>query len=390
MRPGLHTQIYVAATLAALLAAPAIAQPPLLNSSVPGAFGVRYLTDRAVVTYTVEQPADSDAETFTLRVRLPEKVRWGFLGRDQLPAAELGWDDGQAVVKVPFGNARLHLGWAGEACLPPESAQIPVFAGEGKAATLTARFDLEGMQASGEVPGVGPGTGKLRIEMTQPADPDAVSLTVGAATVDKWRYDGATLEARESVFIGPGPRLSLRVNRRGLSGSPVERVVFEEIEPPSPVERIPDDQIPEGLLVEGEDFSDATGTPPRVEPGSHYDTHGGSCVFSFLGDGSSLEWEFDVPEAGLWDLYLRISCGDVGAWRTVRVDGETPEGLSLVELPGTGGWGHAEGEWWIVRVTGGGDLAEPLELDAGKHTVRMTGVLTTHLNIDYLLLAPHE
>jgi len=390
MRRGFPTQMIVVALLIGLLALPVLAQPPLLNSSAPGAFGVRYLTDRAVVTYTVEKPADVNADTFTLRVRLPEKVQWGFMDREPIAGDNLNWNTGQAVVKVPFGSARLHLGWAGEACLPPESAQIPVMMGDRKVAELTARFDLDGMQASGEVPEIGPGMASVRVEMSEAIDPDAVTLSVGADSVDRWRYDTTTLEAREQVNVDPSPRLSLRVHKRGLAGSPIKSVVFTDVQQPTQVERIADADAPEGMLIEAENFSNATGTPPQVEPGSHHDTHGGSCVYSFLGDGSTLEWEVDVPEDGLYDLYLRISCGDVGAWRAITIDGETPEGLGLVELPGTGGWGHADGEWWIVRVTGGDADAPSLELTEGTHALRMKGLLTTHLNIDYLLVVPHQ
>ncbi len=389
MRPNFRTQMIVAVVLAGLLAVPAVAQPPLLSSSAPGAFGVRYLTDRAVVTYTVERPGDSDAETFALRVRLPEPVKWGFLDRETIPRDGLRWDDGQAVVDVPFGSERLHLGWAGEASLPPESAQIPLVSGNDRVGSLTARFDLEGMQASGEVPGVGPGMAEVSVEFADRVTPDAVSLSMGESSVERWRYDGGTLEAREPVYIGPSPRLSLRVQKRGLADSPVERVVFGEVSPPAQTVRVPNDEVPEGVLVEAEDYVDSTGTPPQVDPGSHADTHGGACIYSFLGDGSSLTWDFTVPEDGRWDLYLRISCGDVGAWRSISIDGEIPEGLDLVELPGTGGWGHAADEWWVMRITGGEGQPDPLELSAGQHSLQMTGLLTTHLNIDYLLLVPH-
>lgn len=390
MRKSFCTQIMVAVVLASLLAVPALAQAPLLSSSAPGAFGVRYLTDRAVVTYTVERPADSDAETLTLRVRLPEKVQWGFLDRDAMPGRDLRWDDGQAVVEVPFGSQRLHLGWAGEPSLPPESAQIPLFSGADSAGTMTARFDLEGMQASGEVAGVGPGTATVRVEFAERIRPGAVSLSVGDAVVERWKYDGGALESREPIYVGPSPRLSLRVEKRALSESPVERVVFGDVHRPTQTVRVPNDEVPEGVLVEAEDYVDSTGTPPKVDPGSHADTHGGACVYSFLGDGSTLTWNIAVPEDGRYDLYLRISCGDVGAWRAISIDGETPEGFDLVELPGTDGWGHAAEEWWVMRLTGGEGQPDPLELSAGEHSLTMTGLLTTHLNIDYILLVPHE
>jgi hypothetical protein len=382
--------VIAACALALLLAAPLLAQPPLLSSSQPGAFGVRYLANRAVVTYTVEKPGDAQADQFMLRVRLPERVQWGFLDRDPIPGNEINWDNGQAVVRVPFGSSRLHLGWAGEAALPPESAQVPVYVGDRQVGTMTARFDLEGMHASGEVPEVGPGITDVRVEFAQRMLPDQVSLSVGDDSVRRWKYETTTLRARRPVQISPSPRISLRVEAPNLSGSPVERVVFGQVEPPAQVVRIDDADRPEGVLVEAEDYTDVTGTEPQVDPGSHHDTHGGSCIYSFLGDGTTLEWEFEVPEDGLYDLYLRISCGDVGAWRSISVDGETPAGLGLVELPGTGGWGHADGEWWIVRVTGADDQPASLNLEAGEHTLEMTGLLTTHLNIDYLLLVPSE
>ena len=144
------------------------------------------------------------------------------------------------------------------------------------------------------------------------------------------------------------------------------------------------------MLIEAEDFVGSGGTPVQVDPGSHHDAHGGACVFSFMGDGSWLEWDIDVPAAGAWDLYARISCGDIGAFRQVALDGMAVDGLGLVAFPATGGWGHAEGEWWLVRLTGAGDRPEPLELAAGAHRVRVTGVLEKHLNFDYVALVPHR
>ncbi|MGI5816696.1 MAG: hypothetical protein ACOX9R_01220 [Armatimonadota bacterium] len=390
MQYGSHARIIVTVALAALLAVPLAAQPPLLNSSAPGAFGVRYLPDRAVVTYTVDRPADSQENTFTLRVRLPERVQWGFVDGDPIPGDELRWDRGQAIVQVPFGSQRLHLGWTDEAFLPPDAAEVPVFVGDRRVGSLTARFDLQGMLASGGLQDVGPGMAALKVELTEPLHPDSVSLSAGSEAISKWRYDGTSLEARDSVYVEANPRLSLRVEQRGLRGSPVERVVLTEVDPPSQVIRIPDDRRPEGVLVEGEDFVAWTGTQPQVEPGRHHGTSGDAVVFSFIGDGTTIDWTVDIPEDGLWDLYVRMACGDVGAWRSVAVNGQIADGLDLVAFPGTGGWGYADDEWWIVRLTGGEGQAPPLELNAGEQTLTMTGLLTTHMNIDYLLFVPHD
>jgi hypothetical protein len=68
----------------------------------------------------------------------------------------------------------------------------------------------------------------------------------------------------------------------------------------------------------------------------------------------------------------------------------SPTASTWSHSPGTGGWGYADDEWWIVRLTGGEGQAPPLELNAGEQTLTMTGLLTTHMNIDYLLFVPHD
>jgi hypothetical protein len=151
---------------------------------------------------------------------------------------------------------------------------VPVFVGDRRVGSLTARFDLQGMLASGGLQDVGPGMAALKVELTEPLHPDSVSLSAGSEAISKWRYDGTSLEARDSVYVEANPRLSLRVEQRGLRGSPVERVVLTEVDPPSQVIRIPDDRRPEGVLVEGEDFVAWTGTQPQVEPGRHHGTSG--------------------------------------------------------------------------------------------------------------------
>ncbi len=365
----------------------------LLASSIPGAFGVRYLPDRAVVTCTVEDPGErSIADSFRLSVWLPEPVRWGYLDGELLTTEVLRWDadEGQVTLTLPFGSHRLHLGWAGEPSLPPDRAVIPVTAAGREVGRLIARFSLDGMEATGEAR-LGPGTAVVRLQTAGEIDPTAVSLTCSGASAGPWQPSARGLAARETIMLAENPSLTLKVRSYGLTASPITGVAFEDIQPPTTARRVPDDQLPDdAVLVEAEDFVESGGTPVQVDPGSHYDVHGGACVFSFVGDRSWLEWAIDVPTDGSWDLYARISCGDTGAFRQVTLDDMAVEGLNLVAFPGTGGWGHAEGEWWLMRLTGADDLPGPLELTAGTHRVRITGVLEKHLNFDYLALVPHR
>ena len=383
----------VCALLTLCMAVPAIAQTTLLSSSLPGAFGVRYLLDRAVVTYTVDDPGERvRADNFRLRIRLPEPVRWGYLDRELIPAERLRWDEetSQVVLAVPFGSHRIHLGWVGEPSLPPDAVNIPVFIEGDRVTNLTARFDLETMTATGQVP-VGPGHTGVRLELTQDIAPDAITFSAGESTVREWTVADGVIRSEDRLMIGEDPNSALQVRAYALESSPVRRIVFEDVQPPTLYIRVPDFEITDQMvMIPAEEFTASAGTPPRVEPGLHHPTITGSSVGSFIGDGTWLEWTFTVPQDGLYDLYSRVACGDTAAWRIIWVNDEIPAGMELVEFPGTGGWGYSEAEWWNVRLTGGEGQPEPMHLTAGEHTLRMQGVLTKHMNMDVIVIAPHE
>ncbi len=375
------------------LTLPVAAQNTLLSSSLPGAFGVRYLPDRAVVTYNVEDPGERvRARNFRLRVRLPEEVRWGYLDRELIEERRIRWDEeaGQVVLSVPFGSHRVHLGWIGEPTLPPDAMSIPVFADGARARDLTARFDLESMTATGEVP-VGPGLTNVLIELNEDIAAEDISFSAGEESVRTWVPTNGGLRSDERIMVGTDPNCTLQVRSYGLTESPVDRVVFDDLQEPLMYIEVDDFEITDDMvMIPAEDFTDFAGTEPRVEPGLHHPTVTGSSLGSFIGDGTWFEWTFEVPEDGLYDLYMRVSCGDTNAWRVIWVNDEIPEGFELVEFPGTGGWGYGEDEWWDLRLTGGEDQPGPLQLSAGENTIRMLGVLVKHMNMDVIVLAPRD
>jgi len=380
------------AAMALLAVGPAAGGEPrsLLVSSAPGAFGVRYLPDRAVMTCTVRPPEGAPEDgSFTLSVFLPQPIRWLHLDAQPADPGRARWHEETSMVElaVPFGSHRLQLGWAGSGKLAPESAELPVTVDGQARGELRARFTLQGMEATGSLP-LGPGRATLRLKTAGELAEEELSVTCGDTAITRWRRDRDGLVSREPVLLPPQTALVVRVNRYALEEPPLSELNFEGLERPTAVERV-DDTIPDGaILVEGEAFTDAGGSPVRVEPGSHVGAHGGACVFTFQGDGAWLQWSMKAPRAGEYDLYARVSCGDEAAFRAVLVDGAEPPGLSLVQFPGTGGWGHAEGEWWLVRLTGGPGGPPPLTLSEGEHLVRFTGILGPHLNVDYVLLVP--
>ncbi|MFO7948653.1 MAG: hypothetical protein R6V19_17760 [Armatimonadota bacterium] len=360
----------------------------VFDASVPGAFGVTYLTDRALVTATVEPTAD-ERESFTLSVRLSQPVKWVYLDENLLGDDEFSWDATakKVTLQVPCGSHRIHLGWTDEPSLPPEGGSIPVYYDDQQVGTLSAFFDLEGMEATGDLT-VGPGTMRIALFPAVKLEPGDISVSSGTEAIRGWNTTGQALVGENHLLVDEDPTVTLNVRAPALSRVPVDRIVVTQVTPPARVAKVGDEIPANAILVEAENFSDSTGTAPGTTPGSHHDTHGGACAYSLRGDGSTIEWVLEVPEAGKYDLYARAACGDVGAYRIVEVDGETPAGLELVEMPSTSGWGHADGEWWLVRMTGGDASAPSLQLDAGEHTVTFTGVLQHHLNLDYLLLVP--
>ncbi|MFP3904024.1 MAG: hypothetical protein ACLFWB_07265 [Armatimonadota bacterium] len=395
MKTGRCTCTYMTLLLAAVwllswtVGTAAAVRGPVFEASVPGAFGITYLPDRALVSSSAELPDAPDDESFTLSVHLDRLVKWVYLDRILLENDQFAWNQSEQKVtlQVPCGSHRIHLGWTDEPTLPPESGTIAVYHQDSRVGTLRAFFDFEGMEATGDLP-IGPGSMIVSIVPAIDLEPGAVRVSSGTEAVDRWQKTQAGLVGQDPLLIDTNPTVTLNVKAAALSSEPVERIVITQVTPPAQVEKVPD-EIPDGaILVEAENFSDSTGTAPGTTPGSHHDTHGGACAYSIRGDGSTLQWTFDVPEEGKYDLYARAACGDVGAYRIVRIDGETAGGLELVEMPRTSGWGHSDGEWWLVRMTGGDASAPSLRLDAGEHTVSFTGVLQHHLNLDYLLLVP--
>jgi len=388
MRTG-NALLVVVLVLMICLAASAHAAS-LLSSSTPGAFGVRYLQDRAVMTYTVQPPEGQPEDgSFQLRVYLPQAIKWIRLDRKRIALKTCEWSgsDQQLALTVPFGSHRLHLGWAGTGQLPPESATIPVTLDGKTIGKLRARFTLMGMEARGQLD-TAAGCAGLRLRLAGDLSPDELSVSCGGATITRWRSARDGLVAREDVLLPEEAVISLTVRHYGLAGSPVAAVELDDFRGPT-LASVVEDTIPDGaLLVEAEDYSAAGGTPVVVNPGSHFDTHGGACVYTFKGDGAWLEWAFDVPTAGNYDLFARISSAGEFSYRLVTVDGDSPDGLGLVQVPGTGGWGHAEGEWQTVQIAGAEGGAPALQLDAGERRVRFTGVLGLDLNVDYLFLTP--
>lgn len=378
--------IIVAFSVAALSHAAAAS---LFQSSARGAFDLSYSAGRVMLSYDVTQPANDDKDEFSIAITLPAQTRWGYLDGAGYSSRQMRWDaaSSRASVTVPYGTHQLLIGWVGSGELPPDNVTIPVYLNGHQVGEMKATFTLDSMLASGKFSLDEMGRYRVRIHLNDDIDRDAVLLSVGQTSNARWSKASNTLAGRGPVFAAAASTISLRVQAPNLMESPVRAVSFELASRPARA-TVVNDVPTDGYIVEAEHYSEnGGGNSFLVTPGSHYDTHGGSCVYSFKGDGTWLQWDFTVPEDGEYDLYTRISTGEPTVSRSIRIKGQSNPTLTLVQFPGTGGWGHAAGEWQVMRITGG-DGTPSLKLKAGIQTVRVTGIMDTDMNIDYLMLIP--
>ncbi len=367
----------------AVLAAPGIATAEdgkdLLRATVPGAYSIRYLPDRALVSSTTEQDVE-------LRLHLPAPPLWSYLASEKQADGFAEWDaqTEMASIRLPAGSHELQLGWAGSGEQPAQGQTVELRVDGEKVGELVARFTLERMVAEG---GLDLGVGTARAWLV-PVEGARVSplLRVGETEITEWEAADGRLWGKQTVGLGDQSRVRLVVEGYNLLTSPVARVGIEKAMSPVAVERVAD--MPrDGIVIEAEDFVAQGGGEVGISEGGHVDQHGGKSIFNYGGDGHWLEWEVEVPQEGHYDLYARVACAEERTFRKLTVDGEPPAGaFAMLQFPGTGGWARAAGEWWAVRVAGASDELPPLSLTAGKHRLRMEGVLQYHMNLDYMVL----
>lgn len=352
----------------------------LLRASAPGAYSVRYLPDRALIS------ADTRADT-ELRVHIPHRPLWGYIGTDRRPGDFFAWDEdsGLVTVQLETGRHELQVGWEGTGELPRQGQTIPVLSNGRRIATLTARFTLDAMSAEGVVEHP-PARTRMWLTPVEDVEELDAALTVTGARVDTWRPVRGRLMGRGHVVIGGDGMMRLTVSDYNLLRSPVREVEIEELGRAAdaiPVDEMPDD----GIIVEAEDFVREGGGNVMISEGGHYDQHGGKSIYSFHGDGHWLEWEVEAPEDGLYDMFARVATAEDMSFREVRVNRRLPAAsFAMVRFPGTGGWARDPGQWQPVQIAGGSDELPPVRLNEGRNTFRLKGVLPYHLNVDYFVL----
>jgi hypothetical protein len=109
-----------------------------------------------------------------------------------------------------------------------------------------------------------------------------------------------------------------------------------------------------------------------------------NCFSHWDDEGHWIAWTVSVPEDGRYGLVVRY-CAVDSVQRALSVDGER---VGEFSFPATGGFSSTTSDWAhaIVREADGEPVL--LELEAGEHTVRMTNLGGSGMNLDYLALVP--
>lgn len=341
------------------------------------------------LAYRTQQADDAESALLSIQVQLPQPPRWAWLDDRPIPAECLHAEgDGRLRLDVPTGSHIIRAGWAEPPLLIQRAVRLPVTVDGVRVGVLDGVLRSESLQVFGAVDVGEIGLYRVRAAAASGVEPDSVSLRVGDTSVGRRSSTGAAIVFAETVPAGGRTAVRLSVRGEDLSQPPVTGIDLRMVTPGSLAIAVA--EAPGGaMLIEAEDFARGSAAGYQVSPGSHTGTHGDSCVFSFLGDGSWLEWDIEVPADGNYDLYARIATAEPYAYRQMRMGTGRGVRRGLIALPGTGGWGHSADSWGLRQITGVNGV-EPLQLEQGMRTLRLTGVLANHLNIDYLLLVPSE
>jgi hypothetical protein len=113
----------------------------------------------------------------------------------------------------------------------------------------------------------------------------------------------------------------------------------------------------------------------------------GTCINQWDAQGHWLEWTFDVPAEGYYNMTL-CYCSELDlAQRQIKVNGEVQEPFAPMIFPSTGGWANGSDDWRLSTAANPtNDKPLLLKFKQGKNVVRLTNLNGRGINLDYLAL----
>lgn len=229
---------------------------------------------------------------------------------------------------------------------------------------------------------------EVRIEGTTafaPGDGRTVTLTAlvqdleGNLRTIRWLLpDGREFEGEQVEFEAPGEAtlVEVRVVAEDAAGNTGEASV--EL-------RFPEPELaaaPGAITVQAEDFTAEGGGEVLIV--DRIGNVGEMITQWHASIGHWLEWTVELPEGGEYVIWARYATDSPQPLRSFTINGELPsEAFAELTFSSTGGFCTVRDDWEVTR------LGEPVRLEAGEHTIRMTN-LGQGLAMDYLTLVPVE
>jgi hypothetical protein len=138
------------------------------------------------------------------------------------------------------------------------------------------------------------------------------------------------------------------------------------------------------LVVQGRNFSGQDGGKVGT-PVNKRGVASGACINQWNAQGHWLEWTFDVPAEGYYNLTL-CYCSELDlAERQIKVAGEVQEPFAPMVFPATGGWANGSDDWRLsTAVNPTNDKPLLLKFKQGKNVLRMTNLNGRGINVDYV------
>jgi len=191
----------------------------------------------------------------------------------------------------------------------------------------------------------------------------------------EWRLPGNETRRGQALEWTPPenqPRAAIEVVARDAQGNEGRAAVAVSV-PPAELARA------EGLLrIEAEGFTGQGGGEVKV---CHPVGAAASISYWEKDIGHWLEWEFDPPAAGRYELWMRYTTPGT-PHRALLLDGTCPgPEFADIAIPATGGWCSDADTWSYLK------LGPVLSLTAGRHRLRLTN-LSGGLGVDFFAIRP--
>lgn len=137
------------------------------------------------------------------------------------------------------------------------------------------------------------------------------------------------------------------------------------------------------IVVQAEDFS-AEGDG-NVGVSASKRAAIGKSILQWDAVGMWVEWTFDVPAEGYYNLTL-CYCSEMDKIeREIKVNDEVQEPFAPMVFPSTGGWANGSDDWRLYTATNPvNDKPLLVEFKQGKNVVRLTNMNGRGINVDYL------